>query len=74
MPEIKARNRNPLQLSGNTIELRRRVERLDFLRAAAVLHRDAATVALIDKQIKDAAADWAESFAMDVEGGVRKRA
>jgi hypothetical protein len=71
---LKLRPRAKLQLSQHTIELRIRVERLEFARRDAVTKHDHAQVELIDKQITQAGAEWAESFAADHAESFRKTA
>jgi hypothetical protein len=51
-----------LRASDRSTELRRRVERLEEIRANAVLSYDHESVALIDKMIKDVIEEWRESF------------
>jgi len=64
--------RATLQLSEYTIELRLRVERLEFARRDAVIRHDHAEVDSIDTQIAQASAEWAESFAVDHAERYRK--
>jgi hypothetical protein len=71
---IKLRPRAKLQLSDRTVALRLHVERLEFSRRDATSRRDHSQVALIDKQISQASAEWAESFAADHAESFRKTA
>jgi hypothetical protein len=63
-----------LQPSQRTIELRRQVERLEFARRDALACGDSVEGDLIDKQIAQAGADWAASFAADRAESYRKTA
>jgi hypothetical protein len=67
-------NRAELQPSSTQVDLRQRVERLEFLRIAAVACHDTAKVEHIDKQIEQATREWVASFGLDGEEGVRKTA
>lgn len=57
-----------------SIDLRQQVERLERLREDACMHRDRDAVELIDKQIKQATAEWIDSFTVEVEERFRKTA
>ena len=74
MTALKVRTRAKLQASEYTIELRLRVERLEFARRDAVARRDRAEVDVIDTQIAKAGAEWAASFAADHAESYRKTA
>jgi len=69
---LKLRPRAKLQLSDRTVALRLHVERLEFARRDAVSRHDHTQVELIDKQITQAGAEWAESFAADHAESYRK--
>jgi hypothetical protein len=70
--QLKLRPRAKLQLSDRTVALRLHVERLEFARKDAVSRRDQSQVELIDKQITQAGAEWAASFAADQTESFRK--
>jgi hypothetical protein len=61
-----------LQLSDRTVSLRMHVERLEFARRDAISRHDHDQVELIDKQITQAGAEWAASFAADQTESFRK--
>lgn len=71
---LKLRSRPTLQLSDRTVALRLHVERLEFARRDAISRRDHTQVELIDKQITQAGAEWAASFAADQTESFRKTA
>lgn len=56
-----------LHVSAYSIELRKRVERLEHIREDACMRRDRDRVTLIDKQIQHAIAEWKTSFVTEIE-------